>query len=129
MPVSAQLFDRAASVIPGGVNSPVRAFKSVGGTPRFIASAKGCTLIDVDGNEYVDLVNGFGQTMFGHSHNFVTAALAAQLQDGFPIGPQTPLAGSEWLVWWPDDAVRLGWLHRLGNLLLLSRRRTAAVDR
>lgn len=55
--------------------------------------AKGSKIHDIDGNEYVDLVNGFGQTMFGHSPEFVTAALAAQLQDGFPIGPQTPLAG------------------------------------
>jgi|FEC22Drversion2_1045045.scaffolds.fasta_scaffold00379_19 amino acid adenylation domain-containing protein len=55
--------------------------------------AKGSKIHDIDGNEYVDLVNGFGQTMFGHSPDFVTAALGAQLQDGFPIGPQTPLAG------------------------------------
>ena len=55
--------------------------------------AKGSNIYDIDGNEYVDLVNGFGQTMFGHSPDFVTAALAKQLENGFPIGPQTPLAG------------------------------------
>lgn len=55
--------------------------------------AKGSKIRDIDGNEYVDLVNGFGQTMFGHSPDFVTEALAAQIEDGFPIGPQTPLAG------------------------------------
>ena len=55
--------------------------------------AKGSKIRDIDGNEYVDLVNGFGQTMFGHSPDFVTRALAAQIEEGFPIGPQTPLAG------------------------------------
>lgn len=55
--------------------------------------AKGSKIHDIDGNEYVDLVNGFGQTMFGHSPDFVTAALAGQIDDGFPIGPQSPLAG------------------------------------
>ncbi|MBI2737466.1 MAG: amino acid adenylation domain-containing protein [Rhodospirillales bacterium] len=55
--------------------------------------AKGSRIRDIDGNDYVDLVNGFGQTMFGHSPDFVTDAIAAQLRDGFPIGPQSPLAG------------------------------------
>ncbi|UYN93996.1 MAG: amino acid adenylation domain-containing protein [Enhydrobacter sp.] len=61
--------------------------------PVIAQKAKGSRIWDVDGNEYVDLVNGYGQTMFGHSPDFVTEAIAAQLQDGFPIGPQTPLAG------------------------------------
>ncbi len=55
--------------------------------------AKGSKIRDIDGNDYVDLVNGFGQTMFGHSPDFVVDAIAAQLRDGFPIGPQGPLAG------------------------------------
>lgn len=61
--------------------------------PLIAQRAKGSRLWDIDGNEYVDLVNGYGQTMFGHSPDFVTAAIAAQLQEGFPIGPQTALAG------------------------------------
>jgi amino acid adenylation domain-containing protein len=61
--------------------------------PVVAARAKGSKIWDIDGNEYVDLVNGYGQTMFGHSPDFVTSAVAAQLQDGFPIGPQSPLAG------------------------------------
>ncbi len=61
--------------------------------PVVADTAKGSKIHDIDGNDYVDLVNGFGQTMFGHSPEFVTDAIAAQLRDGFPIGPQTPLAG------------------------------------
>jgi glutamate-1-semialdehyde aminotransferase len=61
--------------------------------PVVAARAKGSKIWDIDGNAYVDLVNGYGQTMFGHSPDFVTAAIAAQLQEGFPIGPQSPLAG------------------------------------
>lgn len=61
--------------------------------PLIAKRALGSKIWDIDGNEYVDLVNGYGQTMFGHSPDFVTAAIAAQLQEGFPIGPQTPLAG------------------------------------
>ncbi|CAN5544716.1 hypothetical protein BH10PSE6_BH10PSE6_04500 [soil metagenome] len=61
--------------------------------PVIATRGYGSKIRDVDGNEYIDLVNGYGQTMFGHSPDFVTAALAAQLEDGFPIGPQSPLAG------------------------------------
>jgi amino acid adenylation domain-containing protein len=61
--------------------------------PVIAASAKGSKIRDIDGNEYVDLVNGYGQTLFGHSPDFVTEAIAAQLREGFPIGPQSPLAG------------------------------------
>jgi len=61
--------------------------------PVVASRAKGSKIWDIDGNEYVDLVNGFGPTMFGHSPDFVTAAIAAQMEEGFPIGPQTPLAG------------------------------------
>jgi amino acid adenylation domain-containing protein len=61
--------------------------------PVVASRAKGSKIWDIDGNEYVDLVNGFGQTMFGHSPDFVTAAVTAQIDEGFPIGPQTPLAG------------------------------------
>ena len=61
--------------------------------PVIAARAKGAKLWDLDGNEYIDLVNGYGQTMFGHSPDFVAAAIAVQLEEGFPIGPQSPLAG------------------------------------
>lgn len=89
MPVSALLFDRAASVIPGGVNSPVRAFKSVGGTPRFIASANGYTLIDVDGNEYVDLVCSWGPMILGHAHPEVVEAVRRAAVGGLSFGAPT----------------------------------------
>src|SRR5271156_6407373 len=64
---SAKLFDDACAVIPGGVNSPVRAFKAVGGTPRFITEAHGCWLTDADGNRYVDLVCSWGPMILGHA--------------------------------------------------------------
>ena len=69
----ARLFDRARAVTPGGVNSPVRAFDAVGGTPRFIRSAAGAWLTDVDGNEYVDLVCSWGPMLLGHAHPEVQA--------------------------------------------------------
>ncbi|MEU1959118.1 glutamate-1-semialdehyde 2,1-aminomutase [Nocardia sp. NPDC019304] len=89
VPVSAQLFDRASSVIPGGVNSPVRAFRSVGGTPRFIASADGCTLVDADGNEYVDLVCSWGPMILGHAHPAVVEAVRAAAGGGLSFGAPT----------------------------------------
>ncbi|MFC9896701.1 glutamate-1-semialdehyde 2,1-aminomutase [Nocardia sp. NPDC127579] len=89
VPVSAQLFERAGSVIPGGVNSPVRAFKSVGGTPRFIASAQGCTLTDVDGNSYVDLVCSWGPMILGHAHPAVVEAVQRAAVGGLSFGAPT----------------------------------------
>ncbi|WP_328602902.1 glutamate-1-semialdehyde 2,1-aminomutase [Nocardia terrae] len=89
VPVSAQLFERAAAVIPGGVNSPVRAFKSVGGTPRFIASARGCTLTDADGNEYVDLVCSWGPMILGHAHPAVVEAVQKVAPGGLSFGAPT----------------------------------------
>ena len=64
---SRRLFQRAKRVIPGGVNSPVRAFGSVGGTPRFIEGGKGCRIRDVDGNEYIDYVGSWGPLILGHA--------------------------------------------------------------
>ena len=75
MSVSQELFDRARKVMPGGVNSPVRAFASVGGTPPFITAAKGPYLTDVDGREYVDLVSSWGPALVGHSHPAVIEAV------------------------------------------------------
>ena len=67
-PVSASLFERALRVIPGGVNSPVRAFRAVGGTPRFMVRGHGAYLTDADGNTYVDLVSSWGPMVLGHAH-------------------------------------------------------------
>ena len=83
---SERLFARAQFVIPGGVNSPVRAFKAVGGTPRFIRSAKGALLYDADGNEYVDLIGSWGPMILGHSHPQVLDAVHAAADQGFSFG-------------------------------------------
>ena len=66
------LFERACGVIPGGVNSPVRAFKAVGGTPYFVARAQGAWVTDVEGRRYVDYVQSYGATILGHAHPAVT---------------------------------------------------------
>lgn len=86
---SAAAFTRASAVIPGGVNSPVRAFNSVGGTPRFIASASGCTLTDVDGNDYVDLVASWGPMILGHAHPAVVDAVRTAAGTGLSFGAPT----------------------------------------
>jgi len=90
-PVSQSLFDRAAAVIPGGVNSPVRAFGAVGGTPRFMASGAGAYLTDEDGREYVDLVCSWGPLILGHAHPEVLAAVHEAVSRGLSFG--TPAAG------------------------------------
>ena len=88
--VSARLFADASAVIPGGVNSPVRAFTSVGGTPRFITSANGYWLTDADGNRYVDLVCSWGPMILGHAHPDVVAAVQRVVADGLSFGAPTP---------------------------------------
>jgi glutamate-1-semialdehyde 2,1-aminomutase len=88
--VSARLFADASAVIPGGVNSPVRAFTSVGGTPRFITSANGYWLTDADGNRYVDLVCSWGPMILGHAHPDVVAAVQRVAADGLSFGAPTP---------------------------------------
>jgi glutamate-1-semialdehyde 2,1-aminomutase len=85
-PASAALLARASAVTPGGVNSPVRAFRAVGGTPRFVASATGPYLTDVDGREYVDLVCSWGPMILGHTHPDVLAAVQAAAVRGFSYG-------------------------------------------
>ncbi|MBA9001432.1 glutamate-1-semialdehyde 2,1-aminomutase [Thermomonospora cellulosilytica] len=87
---SQQLFDRAGQVVPGGVNSPVRAFRAVGGTPRFIASAHGPYLVDVDGNEYVDLICSWGPMILGHAHPAVVEAVRRAAGRGTSYGAPTP---------------------------------------
>ena len=86
---SARLFERASLAIPGGVNSPVRAFKSVGGTPRFIARASGYTLTDVDGNDYVDLICSWGPMILGHAHPAVVEAVQRAATSGLSFGAPT----------------------------------------
>ncbi len=88
--VSSRLFADACRVIPGGVNSPVRAFASVGGTPRFITSANGCRLTDADGNRYVDLVCSWGPMILGHAHPAVVDAVQRVAADGLSFGAPTP---------------------------------------
>ena len=83
---SEQLLDRARTIIPGGVNSPVRAFRAVGGTPRFMASASGPWLTDVDGRRYVDLICSWGPMILGHAHPAVLDAVNAAAARGFSFG-------------------------------------------
>ncbi|MFF4604112.1 glutamate-1-semialdehyde 2,1-aminomutase [Streptomyces sp. NPDC001339] len=90
-PVSQSLFERASAVTPGGVNSPVRAFRAVGGTPRFMVSGTGPYLTDADGREYVDLVCSWGPMILGHAHPEVIAAVQEAVARGTSFG--TPGAG------------------------------------
>jgi glutamate-1-semialdehyde 2,1-aminomutase len=89
VPASAELFDRAGRVIPGGVNSPVRAFRAVGGTPRFMVSGRGPYLTDADGREYVDLVCSWGPMILGHAHPGVVEAVSTAAARGFSFGMPT----------------------------------------
>ena len=88
---SAELFARAVELIPGGVNSPVRAFRGVGGTPRFIRSAQGATMTDVDGRTYIDYVGSWGPMILGHADPEVLDALRASLEHGTSYGAPTEL--------------------------------------
>ncbi|WP_445167096.1 glutamate-1-semialdehyde 2,1-aminomutase [Mycolicibacterium sp. Dal123E01] len=87
---SARLFADACEVIPGGVNSPVRAFNSVGGTPRYITSANGYWLTDADGNRFIDLVCSWGPMILGHAHPAVVEAVQRVAADGLSFGAPTP---------------------------------------
>ena len=108
--LSEAAFERAKTVTPGGVNSPVRAFLAVGGTPRFIARASGPYLYDVDGNEYVDLVCSWGALLHGHAHpeviNAVTTAAARGTSYGAPTEAEVDLA-AEIIARTPVEQVRL----------------------
>jgi glutamate-1-semialdehyde 2,1-aminomutase len=86
---SQKLFDQAKNFIPGGVNSPVRAFRAVGGNPIFIKSAKGAYLYDEDGNSYIELINSWGPMILGHANELVEKAVADAIQDGFSYGAPT----------------------------------------
>lgn len=88
---SIELFDRAKVSIPGGVNSPVRAFRSVGGTPVFMQSAKGAYLYDANGNAYIDYINSWGPMIMGHAYEPVTAAIQKKAEDSTSFGAPTLL--------------------------------------
>ena len=89
MTVSEELFERSRRVIPGGVNSPVRAFASVGGTPPYISAARGPYLTDADGREFVDLVGSWGPALVGHAHPVVLEAVHAAVEKGLSFGAST----------------------------------------
>ena len=95
---SSALFDEAQRYIPGGVNSPVRAFRSVGGVPVFMKSAKGAYLTDADDRQYVDYINSWGPAIVGHTHPVVLEAIQKQAESGFSLH-------------------RLNWKPKLQNLL------------
>jgi glutamate-1-semialdehyde 2,1-aminomutase len=84
------LFERSCAAIPGGVNSSIRAFKSVGGTPYLVARAQGPYVWDVEGTRYIDLVQSYGAVILGHAHPAITAAVSAAAADGTSFGAPTP---------------------------------------
>ena len=86
MTTNAELFARAQEVIPGGVNSPVRAFGSVGGTPYFVARAQGAHVWDVEGRRYLDYVQSYGASILGHAHPHVVEAVREAATDGTTYG-------------------------------------------
>src|SRR6476659_307843 len=88
---SIELFERAQQSIPGGVNSPVRAFKSVGGTPIFIEKAKGAYLFDEDGNRYIDYIASWGPMILGHAYEPVVKAIQQKVLDSTSFGAPTEL--------------------------------------
>ncbi|MBA4348982.1 MAG: glutamate-1-semialdehyde-2,1-aminomutase [Thermodesulfovibrio sp.] len=88
---SKSLYEKAVMLMPGGVNSPVRAFRAVGGSPLFIKKAKGSKIYDVDGNEYIDYVLSWGPLILGHSHPSVIKALKSAIDKGTSYGAPTPL--------------------------------------
>lgn len=83
------LFERAGKVIPGGVNSPVRAFRAVGGTPRFIAQAQGAWMVDAEGKRYIDYIGSWGPMILGHGHPAVLEAVTKAVRDGLSFGAPT----------------------------------------
>ena len=87
---NAEQYEAARSVMPGGVNSPVRAFGSVGGTPRTMVKAAGPYLTDVEGTEYVDLVCSWGPMLLGHNHPAVVEAVHRAVDAGLSFGASTP---------------------------------------
>ena len=89
-PSNVEVFDRSCRAIPGGVNSSIRAFKAVGGSPYVVARAEGPYVWDVEGNRYIDLVQSYGAVILGHAHPAITAAVTAAVGDGTSFGAPTP---------------------------------------
>ena len=87
---STKLWQEASKLFPGGVNSPVRAFRGVGGTPFFTARAHGCRLWDVDGNEYIDYVGSWGPMILGHAHPKIVRAVQEAARNGTSFGTPNP---------------------------------------
>src|SRR2546428_13679852 len=87
--ISQRLFERAARLIPGGVNSPVRAWSAVGGAPVFIRRGRGCNLWDADGRMYIDYVSSWGPMILGHAHPQVLKAIHEALRNGTSFGAPT----------------------------------------
>lgn len=85
-----EFFERSTQAIPGGVNSSIRAFRSVGGRPYVVAGANGAYVTDVEGQRYIDLVQSYGAVILGHAHPAVTAAVSAAAADGTSFGAPTP---------------------------------------
>ena len=105
---SEQLFALAQQLIPGGVNSPVRAFGSVGGTPRFIQEAKGSSIKDVDGNQYIDFVGSWGPMILGHNHPEICNAVIETAKKGLSFGAATELEVLQRLKWkWQNLSVSI----------------------
>ena len=89
MTTNAELFKRAGDAIPGGVSSPVRAFRSVGGTPYFVQRAEGAYVWDVEGKKYIDYVQSYGASILGHAHPKVIEAIKRAADDGTTYGAPT----------------------------------------
>ncbi|MGA1836654.1 glutamate-1-semialdehyde 2,1-aminomutase [Herbiconiux sp. 11R-BC] len=111
-------FERAQRSIPGGVNSPVRAFRSVGGTPRFLVSARGPYVTDSEGTEYVDLVGSWGPAILGHAHPEVVAAVQDAASRGLSFGATTPAETD--LAELVRERVTAGGVHPIEKLRLVS---------
>src|SRR5216110_2115879 len=107
--LSRELYDRATRITPGGVHSPVRAFKGVGGTPIFFRSAQGAKLTSVDGREYIDFCQSFGPLMLGHRDPDVATAVREAIDTAWSFGACEPysLELAEWI------ASRLPWVERI----------------
>jgi glutamate-1-semialdehyde 2,1-aminomutase len=118
MTINDTQFARAKQSIPGGVNSPVRAFGSVGGTPRFMVSAKGAYITDADGREYVDLVSSWGPAILGHAHPDVVKAVQDAAARGLSFGASTP--GETELAELVRERVRVDEVRPIERLRLVS---------
>ena len=100
MDTSEKMFEQACKVMPGGVNSPVRAYRAVGMTPRFIRGAKGAYITDVDGVEYIDYVGSWGPMILGHAHPKVLDAVA-EVRAAVRSPDWNPGWQSWWFPWYP----------------------------